>query len=586
DYKTKFDQRHILDECQRLLNSYHISAPQHFTSDIFNFVEELSTRFRETADSHAFLHLYVLIKLSYSLLTASDFLATNEFMADISVTDFGLINDQLRQIITTNFRSTIRYNADLFKSFDHFQSFPLHELRERSNANLNTLRQKIAADALSAVRGNAKSRWYYLEAPTGAGKTNLAIGCIAELLSIDRSLNKVFYVLPFTTLITQTFQSIKEVLNLNNTHIIQLHSKTGLHKKSTDQQEIDANYGTERTLYLDHLFANYPIVIASHVRVFDSIKGNEKETNYLFHRLCNSSVVLDEIQSYNPRHWDKMVYFIHHYAEMLNIRFLIMSATLPKIDQLSHWSKGKFVNLIQNADRYFQNPNFIDRIEFDFSLLDSLKHAKSNKVQYFEALAEKIKKEAEAFASANCNKVRVLVEFITKNTASKFFNYINTGPLFSDYKIYILSGDILEPRRRELIRAISGEQDAKVVLISTQVVEAGVNIDMDIGFKNRAILDSDEQFAGRINRNASKQGCKVFLFELDNIKTIYGKDERFRQQQLDDYVSKNWKEILTKKKFHELYEKVFEERLREDWTDGDRFPAYLHNFMRLDFRAI
>lgn len=86
---------------------------------------------------------------------------------------------------------------------------------------------------------------------------------------------------------------------------------------------------------------------------------------------------------------------------------------------------------------------------------------------------------------------------------------------------------------------IKKKQDQKVILISTQVVEAGVDIDMDLGFKNRAILDSDEQLAGRINRNASKNGCKVFLFELDSVKNVYGNDERYKRQQSDKYSEKN-----------------------------------------------
>jgi CRISPR-associated endonuclease/helicase Cas3 len=76
--------------------------------------------------------------------------------------------------------------------------------------------------------------------------------------------------------------------------------------------------------------------------------------------------------------------------------------------------------------------------------------------------------------------------------------------------LFILSGDILEPQRKLIIKAIKDDVYDKVIVVSTQVVEAGVDIDMDLGFKDRSLLDSDEQLAGRINRNASKKGCKVF----------------------------------------------------------------------------
>src|SRR5690606_14120737 len=116
--------------------------------------------------------------------------------------------------------------------------------------------------------------------PTGAGKTNLSLGCILELLEHDKSLNKIFYVFPFTTLITQTFDAIKETYGLTNNDLIQLHSRTGLHQK-TAGDEGDAKYGDEKSLYLDHLFVNYPFMVTSHVKFFEIIKGNDKETNYL-----------------------------------------------------------------------------------------------------------------------------------------------------------------------------------------------------------------------------------------------------------------------------------------------------------------
>mgnify|MGYP000335079520 CR=1 FL=1 len=85
-------------------------------------------------------------------------------------------------------------------------------------------------------------------------------------------------------------------------------------------------------------------------------------------------------------------------------------------------------------------------------------------------------------------------------------------PFFDE--IYLLSGTILEPRRKEIIENLKTSEYRKmrVLLISTQVVEAGVDIDMDLGFKDKSIIDSEEQLAGRINRNVRKQSCKLYVF--------------------------------------------------------------------------
>ena len=72
----------------------------------------------------------------------------------------------------------------------------------------------------------------------------------------------------------------------------------------------------------------------SHVKFFDMLKTNRKEANYLLHRLANAVVVIDELQTYNPLLWDKMYYLIEHYARFFQVRFILMSATLPKIGKL------------------------------------------------------------------------------------------------------------------------------------------------------------------------------------------------------------------------------------------------------------
>ncbi|MFA5535197.1 MAG: hypothetical protein WDA19_11920 [Mariniphaga sp.] len=113
----------------------------------------------------------------------------------------------------------------------------------------------------------------------------------------------------------------------------------------------------------DNLFVNNPVCVTSLIRFFDILKGNHKESNYLLHLLCNSIVVIDELQTYNPKHWDKILFFIENYASLFNMRFIIMSATLPKIDALSETAQGKFVNLTLNKKQYFINKNFSDRIE-------------------------------------------------------------------------------------------------------------------------------------------------------------------------------------------------------------------------------
>ena len=568
----------IFEELFPFVEYCNINLPLKASTKIVHIKDKLIERISK--EQH--FSIFALLKLSYSLLTASDYYATNEYMADIKVNDFGIIDKALRDKISDNFKTKLPYNEDLFINIEKYQNKPLSELQEVSKKNLNFLRQKLNAEVITSIRQKPDSPWYYIEAPTGAGKTNLSLACVSELLQLDQSLNKVFYVFPFTTLITQTFECIKETIGLNNDELIQLHSKAGFHEK---EERVDGEYGKEKKLHLDNLFVNYPVCVTSHIRFFEILKGNNKESNYLLHRLCNSIVVIDELQTYNPRHWDKIVFFIENYARHFNTRFIVMSATLPKIDALSETLKGRFVNLTPNKKQYFSNKNFAGRIEFDFSLLKKPKPSKENKEEYLTELAYFIKHKADDYTKIH-RQSRVLIEFITKNTASHFFRLLSESDDFQNYKLYLLSGDILEPQRKRVINQIKEEKYKKVIVVSTQVVEAGIDIDMDLGFKDRSILDSDEQLAGRINRNASKNDCKVFLFDCDRASTIYGTDKRYQHQQKDKELYFGFEEILQKKEFDRLYEKVFEDAKKDDWTDSSKLKSYLENFKRFDFSCI
>lgn len=587
DFSLEFENQQI-DDCYSFLETYRIIWDEHFCSSFYQGAKDIFREFCELVDNpEVYFNLFATTKLLYSLLTASDFYATNEFITKIEIKEFGTLSKPKKEKLIERFITVKPYNKDLYAKLEHYQSIPFEKLTDQNNQNLNILRQKLIAEMISNLRKHSADKCFYLEAPTGAGKTNLSLAFATELMNVDSSLNKVFYVFPFTTLITQTFKSIKETLEIDNNFIIQIHSKAGFHEKG------DGKYGNEKRLYLDNLFVNYPIALMSHIRFFDILKGNEKESNYLLHRLCNSVVIIDEIQTYNPEHWDKIVYFLANYARLFNIRVLIMSATLPKIDTLHENLKESFISLILNRDQYFSNQNFAGRVSFDFTLADKKRPENEEKKNYLIELADFMIKKAELYASSNNEKVKVLIEFITKKTAALFFSIINKDNRFEDYKLLLLSGDILEFRRKQIINSIKEQEFSKVIVVSTQVVEAGVDIDMDLGFKDRSLIDSDEQLAGRINRNASKNNCVVYLFDCDKTSTIYGSDSRYKVQQTDKNIFDYYREILVKKQFHALYNKVFEEKRKKmtsNFFAAGHYYQYFNDFnfskLHSDFKLI
>lgn len=383
---------------------------------------------------------------------------------------------------------------------------------------------------------------------------------------------------PFTTLITQTFKVLKETLGLDDNEIVQIHSKAGNHSKK--EQNEDGAYGIQKENYIDNLFVNYPFCLLSHIRFFDVLKTNQKEINYLLHRVANSVIVIDELQSYTPSEWDKIKYFIAYYAEYFNIRFILMSATLPKIHSIAIGNNIEFQPLIKDAqENYLQNANFSKRVEFDFSLLQN---GKINNRELANILFEKSKE----YSQFN-NSVHTIIEFIYKKSATEFFKEVESRGFFNE--IFVLSGTILEPRRQYIINYLKdgNNRNKNILLITTQVVEAGVDIDMDLGFKNISLLDSDEQLGGRINRNVKKNICKLYLFYKDEPFRVYKEDLRYDFSKKIYKDKEKRKQILQEKDFKELYKLVIEEINNNNskvFTEG--FKNYKNLLKNLNFQKI
>ncbi|MCA0389774.1 MAG: CRISPR-associated helicase Cas3' [Bacteroidetes bacterium] len=522
---------------------------------------------------------YSLIKMSFSLLTAADYYATNQFMSGMDWNDFGIFSDRLKEKFCRNLYS-IEYNKRLKDEEREKLKLDPATLSEMSNENLNRLRSSLASEVLGNIAENKDKRLFYLEAPTGSGKTNLSFLAASELIQNDDRINKIFYVFPFTTLITQTHKTLTEAIGLTNEEVAELHSKSGSTLKHNPEDEIkDGQYGSEKQNYLTEYFYNYPVILTSHVRFFSLMLSHRKDRIYGFHRLANSIVIIDEIQSYNPEIWDKLIFAINEYADLLNIRFFIMSATLPKISKLLNMVNDPFVSLVKNRDAYFTNPNFMHRVEYDFSLL------KDGEFDLDE-FASKVSGIVQPLLSQKKN-LKVLIEFVTKKNAGEFYSKILNREDYSSIRNkFLLSGNILEPRRKDLIQRLKGEITGPVIVVATQVVEAGVDIDMDIGFKDRAIPDAEEQFAGRVNRNAGKKDCRVFIFNSGKANDVYRGDKRLEIVK-KELSGEDYADILKEKRFEEFYDRVLSKidaRNRLNFAGG--FEEFKKLFKRLEFQSI
>lgn len=483
--------------------------------------------------------LYIYIRFMFGLLVSSDFYATSHYQNNKEVDNFGVIDN-------VNKYFDIFKDTDIYKSINYYKGYlngdnknPFDEL------DINELRSKIFIESEENLIKNIDKDIFFLEAPTGSGKTNSSLNITLNIIKNNQSINKIFYVFPFNTLVEQTKESLFNTFNNFNEikddiAIINSITPIKLSKDDDEYNEYDKiNY--EKSL-LSRQFLHYPIVITTHVNMFNYLFGNGKEDVFPLAQIANSVIVLDEIQSYKNSIWKEIIVFLKSYARLLNIKILIMSATLPDLAKISYEKNG-FTRLISNSKEYFENKLFRDRVKIDFSMI------KYEKDEIKEKLIDKIVEISKRLQDSDLEN-KILVEFIKKKTAIEFFNDIKECDL--GLEVLLITGDDNKVERKRIIDQI--KKGKNILLISTQVIEAGVDIDMDIGFKDVSILDSEEQFLGRINRSCKKTNCKVYFFNLDDASTIYKND--IRKIENLTLKNENMQHILEEKEFDKFYDEV------------------------------
>lgn len=502
--------------------------------------------------------LYAYTKLLYSFLVASDYYATTEFMSQMEIKQFGSL-DEIEKWID------IYENTDVMKSVRNYQKEQYPKPIEKiGKKDMNDLRTEILTDAEKVLKENKNGSIFYLEAPTGSGKSNTALDLSFQLVKNCEDLHKIYYIYPFNTLVEQNMENLRKVFGSNKEILEQIAVINSLTPIKMSQRQKKAEEETEDTLYyqkalLDRQFLNYPMIISTHVSLFDVMFGNTKESAFGFHQLMNSVIVLDEIQSYKNGIWGEMIYFLKQFASLLNMRIIIMSATLPNLDILSG-STYKAVELMKNRDKYYSHVCFKNRVKISYELL------MSPNIQ--EDLVRHVLKKAT-------DGKKVLVEFIKKESVSNFFECLKEKDNLPCDVEYMSGEDSIIERSRILHRI--KESTRGIILVATQVVEAGVDIDMDIGYKNISKLDSEEQFMGRINRSCQRKG-EVYFFKLDEGSGIY-RDGDIRIEKRFTLENDEMKNILLEKEFSLYYEKILDvlKRNRNDLSNDSGLDCFFEN---------
>lgn len=390
--------------------------------------------------------------------------------------------------------------------------FKKNNLRD-SKDNINKTRE----EAYQEVNGNIlnmdlNERILSIELPTGIGKTFTGVSAALKLKErINNELNfnpRIIYSLPFLTIVDQNSDTISSILNESNlkgsNFLLNHNHLSDMNYKSNDLEE----YNISNSKILIEGW-NSEIIVTTFIQFFYSIISNKNKSLRKFHNITNSIILLDEIQSLPYKYWKIINLFFKKLAYEYNCWIILMTATQPYI-----FKENEIKSLVDNVEYYF---NKFDRVNYNFNL-DS-QNFEDFKKEFVDKISNDLKND-------------YLVVLNTINSSKELYEFIKDYYSVMDYDIYLddcngicyigddiqliyLSNNIIPKHRLEKINAIK-ESHRQSIVISTQLIEAGVDIDVDIIYRDLAPLDSLVQTAGRCNRSGNKEKGVVNVISLKN----------------------------------------------------------------------
>jgi CRISPR-associated helicase cas3 len=353
---------------------------------------------------------------------------------------------------------------------------------------------------------NNDKKTFLIKAPTGIGKTFLALNLALE---IARNGNKrrIITAIPFTSIIDQTHTEYQKTIV--DQDVLKYHHLTSYKSQNDDEQE----QFMQKVFLADIWHENF--IVTTFNQLFFTFFSNHNKDNLKLETLRDSVIIIDEIQNIPRVLLKSIAAAFNEFSKRYNIHFIIMSATMPHIaaELESFTELSEPVLYKREKDRY----EII--YEPDIKGLDDL-------------VNEILKHQDE---SALC-----VVNTISK--AKKLYEALKNSGKRS---VYLLTTHQIPLHRVQIIDEIKEklEGSEKITLVATQLIEAGVDLSFDVGFREFAPIGAIIQAAGRVNRNAtSNKPAKVVVFDYIDGETFPYHDIDLQEEKVKEILSRSIKE--------------------------------------------
>ncbi|SHH89593.1 CRISPR-associated helicase, Cas3 family [Desulfofustis glycolicus DSM 9705] len=404
-------------------------------------------------------------RMLFSCLVDADYLDTESFYdSEKSVTRWALPQEDLNKL-----RSLLK-------------SFISQKQATAKPSKVNEARHRILTRCISEAKG--PQGFYSLTVPTGGGKTLSSLSFALEHAAVH-DLSRVIYAIPFTSIIEQNAQVFRQAIGDPNVLEHHCNYHTWGHSTSIISNRL-------RGLATENWAA--PVVVTTNVQFFESLYNNKPSRCRKLHNISGSVIILDEAQAIPTEFIEPCLLVLRELAANYRCTILFCTATQPALDnvRLKRLNLPNTRELVDEPDKLFEELERT-RVEFIGKMTG-------------DELARQLDKHQQALCIVSTKKQAQQVFVLIQEDEGSFHLSTNMYPV---HRLRVLSAI-----RQRLADGLSCR------VVSTSLVEAGVDFDFPVVYRAIAGLDSIAQAAGRCNREGLADYGLVYVYEPEELPAM------------------------------------------------------------------
>lgn len=424
-----------------------------------NAEDNLLPPFNGLTDKGAGFTLAFFTRMIFSCLVDADFLDTEAFCSPEKA--------QQRSVLAENKISSLKDRLDkhLTKLTTHADPTPVNKLRQ---------------NILNQCRAKAENcpQFFSLTVPTGGGKTLSSLSFALDH-AVKNSQRRVIYAIPFTSIIEQNAKVFQDILGREQ--VLEHHCN---YKESDSPEE--AEYNRRRGFASENWDAS--VVVTTNVQFFESLFSNKTSRCRKLHNIAGSVIVLDEAQAIPTEYLEPCLAALQELVDNYGCTVVLCTATQPAFDDASSLRSAlpQITEIINQPQQLYED---LRRTEVHFI------GKRSN-----EELSEELEGEQQVLCIVSTKpQARELFEMLPESEG----NFHLSTNMYPEHRRRVLESIRERLKQRKMCR-----------VVSTSLVEAGVDLDFPVVYRAMAGLDSIAQAAGRCNREGKLgQLGQVYVFE-------------------------------------------------------------------------